>query len=339
MIRMRKGVASGTGPAEDGRMEATLPTAVPRRASTAAREGLIEALHRSRLEELEELHRQHDPERHVSLIGTWIKGWLRSAPRAKAEPLPEVAKGELCVSFAGHATALVRYANLSIACDPMLGGHLGVIKRAVQPGLSSAEMRDCDLILISNAHPDHLHRKTLRRLPNSATVVVPPRSAGLISDLGFARVVELGIGQTLSHRGVEIASAPVRRLRSGGRAACAYVVRGDGPSVFFCGASGYFSGFAEVGARYRPDIALLPISGYLPRSFREEHMSPLDALYAFEDLGARMMIPIRYGAFQLSYERLDEPVAWLRRLVADRGLEPYVTLLPAGSSRKFVSGK
>ena len=43
-------------------------------------------------------------------------------------------------------------------------------------------------------------------------------------------------------------------------------------------------------------------------------MSPLDALYAFEDLRARLLVPIHHGAFPLSYERLDEPVRWLIEL-------------------------
>ena len=40
-------------------------------------------------------------------------------------------------------------------------------------------------------------------------------------------------------------------------------------------------------------------------------MSPLDAVYAFEDLSARVMIPTSYGSFPLSYEPLDAPLAWL----------------------------
>jgi len=66
-------------------------------------------------------------------------------------------------------------------------------------------------------------------------------------------------------------------------------------------------------------------------------MSPLDALYAFEDLGARLLIPIRHGAFVLSYERLDEPLRWLRRLVVDRDLDRYVSPLAVGASCKFVA--
>ena len=77
-------------------------------------------------------------------------------------------------------------------------------------------------------------------------------------------------------------------------------------------------GFVEIGRRFRPDIALLPIAGYEPAGFREEHMSPLDAVYAFEDLGARVMIPTSYGSFPLSYEPLEAPLEWLQEIMRAR---------------------
>ena len=305
-----------------------------------AREGLVEALHRSRADELDDLHRRHHAQRVRSLITTWASGWLRRPRRPVAEPLPDVTPGEVAVTYAGHASAVVRYASLTIACDPMLGHRVGAVRRATLPGLSAAELRDTDAILISHAHPDHLHLPTLRRLPRSATVVVPPGCASLISPLGFARVMELGVGHSVDYRGTEIISTPVRHPTGGGRASAGYVLRGDGPSVFFCGDSGYFSGFGEIGRRHHPEIALLPISGYVSffgasRSLRRDHMSPLDAVFAFEDLGARVLIPIRHGAFVLSYETLDEPLDWLTALIAERGLEPHVAVLRPGGSRKF----
>ena len=82
--------------------------------------------------------------------------------------------------------------------------------------------------------------------------------------------------------------------------------------VYVAGDTGYFSGFIEIGRRFRPDIALLPIAGYEPASFREEHMSPLDAVYAFEDLRARVMIPTSYGSFPSATS------TWRRRSTAQR---------------------
>jgi L-ascorbate metabolism protein UlaG (beta-lactamase superfamily) len=300
--------------------------------AAVAREGLIDALFRSRAEELEELNREHRPERHTSLLWAWAAGWLRRAARVVPEALPPVHDGEVGVTFVGHATVLLRWPRLAVLVNPMLGGRLGLARRAAPPGLRPDDAAQAELILVSHGGSEFLHPPTLARLPRSATLVVPSRCAGLVSRFGFARVVELAVGSSLVHRGVEVTSTAVRHRGP----ACAYVLRGEGPTVYYCAASGYFSGFAEAGARFRPDIAFLPISGYAPRAFRDENMSPLDALFAFEDLTARMLVPIRHGSFVLSYERLEEPIRWLRRLVGERDLEPYVSELAVGASRKFV---
>ena len=116
-----------------------------------------------------------------------------------------------------------------------------------------------------------------------------------------------------------------------------HVLRGDGPSAYLCGDSGYFSGFASLGERFAPDVALLPIGGFVPASFRSRHMSPLDALYAFEDLRARILVPIHHGAFALSYEELDEPARWLVELAKARGVRDHVMVMAAGQSERFVA--
>ncbi len=64
-------------------------------------------------------------------------------------------------------------------------------------------------------------------------------------------------------------------------------------------------------------------------------MSPLDALYAFEDLRARLLVPIHHGAFALSYERLDEPLRWLLQLATDRGIRDHVMAMKAGQTERF----
>ena len=284
------------------------------------------------------LSRQHAKRRiprYRSLLAHWAGLYLRPPRRAQVAPLPKPDPGQVAVSFAGHATALIRYRNLTVLADPMLSDWRGGIRREMRAGLSPGELGDVDLILLSNQDPDHLHPKTLARLPKSATVIAPPHTARLLSDFGFARVIELGADQSVEHRRVDISAVAVKHGHD--RApGLGYVIRGDGPSVFFCGKSGYFEGFASVGRRFRPDIAMLPIAGYLPDSFREQHMSPLDALYAFEDLRAKIMIPIRYGTFALSYERLYDPMRWLSDLISERELEDYVVAIPPGQSRLFV---
>lgn len=287
-----------------------------------------------------ELDRQHRraPRRAMrSLLWHWFGRWFRAPRRASFAPMPRVGAGQVSLTFGGHATALIRYAELSLVVDPMLGRWCGGVRREVEPGLAPGDLDGVGVVLITHGHRDHLHLPTLRRLPRGATVVVPPGLARLVSPLGFARVIELAPGGDLEVRGVTISAwamthgdAPLARGNI-------YLLRGPGPSVVACGDGAWSPAFGEIGARHEPDIALLPIGGYLPLSFRDRHMSPLDALYAFEDLRARLLVPLHHGAFALSYERLDEPVRWLHELAEARGLEGNIRVLAPGESEVFVT--
>ncbi len=292
---------------------------------------------KARKDELDRLHRRVRIARTPSLIASWTRGWLRLPRAAMSDPPPRVGPGQVAITFGGHATALVRYAGLTIAFDPMLGRWVGGVHRAVEPGLAPGDLATVGLVLISHAHVDHLHLPTLAHVPRTATVIVPPGVAAQVSPLGFARVIELRAGAELGLEGVRISTGPLHHGDEERGHGLAYVVAGGGPSVFLCGDGGYGPSFADVGQRHAPDLALLPIGGFWPRSFRARHMSPLDAVYAFEDLRARMMIPIHHGAFALSYERLSEPVRWLEALARERSLDAHIRVLGPGESEVFTS--
>jgi len=293
----------------------------------------------TRAQELGRLHRDVPVRRYTSLVGHWMTRWFRAPRPAPPEPLPDIAPGQLAVTFGGHATVIVRYPDLAIAFDPMLGHWIGGVRRAVEPGLADVDLADIGLILISHRHADHLHVPTLRRLPRTATVVVPTGAAGAISSLGYARVIELSPGADLELRGVQVAAEATAHGAGELAHGLSYAVRGDGPSLYLCGDSGYFSGFADIGERFAPDIAFLPIGGFYPGSFRDRHMSPLDALYAFEDLRARLLVPIHHGAFALSYEKLDEPARWLLELATKRGVRDHVMMMAAGQTERFNASR
>jgi len=280
--------------------------------------------------------------RYRSLVGHWIARWFRPPRPAQHGPLVKAKAGECVVTFGGHATVIARYDKLAIAFDPMLGRWVGGVRRAVEPGLAPGDFEDVGLVLISHRHADHLHIPTLKKLPRKATtIVVPAGGAAWVSALGFARVVELAPGADLELRGIQVIGYATSHGDAELARGLSYVVRPSpgggitGPSLYLCGDSGYFSGFADIGERFAPDIAFLPIGGFFPASFRSRHMSPLDALYAFEDLRARLLVPIHHGAFPLSYEKLDEPARWLIELATARGIRDHVTLMSAGQTERF----
>ncbi|HEY0251342.1 MAG TPA: MBL fold metallo-hydrolase, partial [Kofleriaceae bacterium] len=214
-------------------------------------------------------HRNVPVERYRSLVSHWISRWFRAPRPASHQPVLPITPGQVSLTFGGHATMLVRYAGLAIAFDPMLGRWVGGVRRAVEPGLAPGDLSDVGLILISHRHADHLHLPTLKKLPRSATIVVPAGGASWVSALGFARVVELQPGADLELRGTQVIAAAASHGDADLAHGLSYIVRGDGPSLYLCGDSGYFSGFADLGERYAPDIAMLPIGGFVPSSFRD----------------------------------------------------------------------
>jgi L-ascorbate metabolism protein UlaG (beta-lactamase superfamily) len=270
---------------------------------------------------------------------SWVLRWLRglfAAPTPTlptTTPIPLPGTGECVVTLIGHATVLIRYARGRVLTDPCFARSLYSLKRLKAAGLPPGALEGLDLVLISHAHADHLHRPSLERLDRAVTLIVPP-GCSAADGLGFARVVELEPGATFHAGGIDVTAVPAQHrvgIFGSGRAT-GYVVRGDGPTVYFAGDTGYFSGFLDVGARFHPDVALLPISGYRPRTLRRDHLSPLDAVYAFEDLGAHLMVPIHHSAYPLGYEPPAEPITWLRSLAGARGLTEQIAWLDPGQS-------
>jgi L-ascorbate metabolism protein UlaG (beta-lactamase superfamily) len=108
-------------------------------------------------------------------------------------------------------------------------------------------------------------------------------------------------------------------------------IEAGGLSIYHSGDTAYFDGFAEIGRRFpRLDAALLPIGAYDPRWFMgKQHMNPTDALDAFRDLGARLVIAMHWGTFKLTDEPLDEPPRLFRDEAAARGLSEGVARVAA----------
>ncbi|MFF2885383.1 MBL fold metallo-hydrolase [Paenibacillus sp. NPDC057967] len=109
-------------------------------------------------------------------------------------------------------------------------------------------------------------------------------------------------------------------------------------TIYFAGDSGYFRGFKEIGSRFQIDVALMPIGAYEPEWFMSpQHVSPEEALQAFEDTGAKWFVPMHYGAFKLAD---DTPREALDRLEAERCRrcleEERIVVLPLGETWKLT---
>jgi L-ascorbate metabolism protein UlaG (beta-lactamase superfamily) len=300
-----------------------------------------------RAKELDHEHRRRQRSPWQSALGMALSlRFLRTAARQllttprRAEPrqVEHPGSGQIAVTFVGHATVMLTTPLARVLTDPYLGDFFLGLRRAEAACLHAVDAADVNLILISHAHRDRLDLASLRRLAGRAAVLVPPRCSALVDGLGFGRVVELAPGQSFEFADVEVTAVAARHEGGRGlldrvwRGACGYIVRSAGANVYFAGGTAYFSGFEEIGRRLHPDVALLPVAGYEPPALRDGSMSPLDAVQAFTDHGAKLLVPVGHGSFPLGYEPLDEPLRWLRQICAERGILNQLAVLGHGET-------
>ena len=278
------------------------------------------------------------------LVTQLARSYVLPAAPARTGSLPLPGRGQIAVTYVGHATVLIQLAGVTILTDPVYSSRLILPKRLVQPGVALEQLPPLDLVLVSHGHMDHLDVPTHHQLPNQAIVVCARNLTDLLQPCGYRDVVELSWGETFTYRGVTIRSVPVRHwgtraLLPDDRGYTGFVIESADGTVFFPGDTAYFPGFSEYGERFSVDVALLPIGAYSPPAFRRVHMNPEDALQAFVDLQARYLVPIHWGTFAVSFEPIDEPPRWLRALADANELADRVVILAHGESRVFGEGR
>jgi len=259
-----------------------------------------------------------------------------------------VANGELGVTFICHASFFLQIGGKNVVVDPNFARWLFVLKRLRRPGLRIADLPAIDIVLVSHAHFDHLHRPSLRSIVQNnlrkrgeaPIIIIPTHVSDLVSDLGFSEIIELDWWKNSRHGNLLITHVPSRHwgariLKDSHRGYGGFVLRAGEHSVYHAGDTAYFAGFSEIGQRLAPELALLPIGAYNPEQYRNVHTNPADATRAFLDLKSRWMVPMHYGTFRLSHEPVDEPLQLLNQEARAAGITDRVVVMEEGVTKFF----
>jgi len=258
----------------------------------------------------------------------------------KTPVFPKLKHGEVAITWIGHASFLIQFNDLNVLVDPNFANWLFLLKRVKRAGLKLKDLPPIDLVLLTHAHFDHFHKPTLRRLPSPKVGVMPWGCGDLARGLGFAHVVELPWWKSFRRGDLKVTLVPAkhwgaRTIHDHHRGYGGFVLEHQGRSIYHAGDSAYFDGFKEIGKRFAPQIALLPIGAYYPDSFRNVHMGPDEAVQVFRDLQAQWLVPMHFGAFKLSFEELDEPPRWLKDIAHRDGIAHHLKILDEGAPQVF----
>jgi len=270
------------------------------------------------------------------------------------EPRKPAAVGveEQAVTFIGHSSFLVQMKGLGVLIDPVFATRLILLRRQRRAGVRVKDLPAIDAVLLTHAHMDHLNRPSLRAVVKemrrrgrvAPLVIVPNGVEDLVADLGFSKVVELKWWESAEVYGLKVTATPARHwgarlFNDTNRGFGGYVLEAEGAeTVYHSGDTAYFGGFAEIGRKLSPRIALLPIGAYSPDSYRSVHTSPEEALQGFMDVGAETMVPMHYNTFKLGREPMEEPLARLLTAAERGGVLKKVEVLAEGE-RLLVGGE
>ena len=225
-------------------------------------------------------------------------------------------------TFLGHSTLLVQSGDSALLTDPLLTDRILIKKRCLPAGIAPENLPPLDAITISHAHADHLHLPSLKRLPRTARLIVPAGVGRFVEKLGFAAVVELAWWDSTTVGDFTVTAIPVNHVR--GRffpwqdtGVNSYVIA-DGKNAFFVAGDidfGPSPELAQLADRFLLSAAALPVGGMREvayytrrRGKKGVHIDPRTAWDLFLQTGARVLVPIHWGAVRMARTPISEPV-------------------------------
>ncbi|SIN42325.1 MBL fold metallo-hydrolase [Micromonospora cremea] len=267
--------------------------------------------------------------------------------RPAKEPATIDTDRELGIIWYGHASALVEIEGYRVLIDPVWSERCSpsaVVgpRRLHEPPVRLEELPRLDAILISHDHYDHLDMATVQELVarQSAPFLVPLGVGAHLDRWGVPaeRIIELDWSESHQIGGLTVIATPAqhfsgRGLRRDGTLWSSWVIEGTARKVFYTGDSGYFDGYAAIGAEHGPfDVTLMQIGAY-DRAWPSIHMFPEEAVDAHLDLRGGLFIPVHWATFNLALHDWSEPV---NRLWAEAKARDVRLAVPRPGERVVV---
>jgi len=254
---------------------------------------------------------------------------IRKLVKPSFSPTPkEWSNTEVTIAWLGHASFLINFFGTRIILDPALNSNIGITpvgnctigpSRYIASALASDEVGPIDLLLVSHAHTDHFDYPTLRKLQSSTTLAVTAKNTlPLWQGMNYQSIEELNWQDSKSFCGVQVkaiegkhwgARIPWRK----GMEANSFLLSKNGVNIFFGADTGYTKLIKQQLVGIPIDVAIMGIGAYSPKSFEAKHATPEQAWKMGEEISAKWIIPMHWGAFKLSQEPMEEPIARFRQ--------------------------
>ena len=267
-----------------------------------------------------------------------------SAPVPSKQPPPsrfdKAPSSGLRITWLGHSSLLIEIDDKRFLTDPVWGPTPSPVtwlgpQRWYAPPIALEDLPSVDAVLISHDHYDHLDEPTISAISSWDTRFVVPLGVGAhLSYWGVdeSKIDELDWWDILQFDHLRLTMTPARH--ASGRQIfdqnttlwAGYALAGPKHRVFFSGDTGLFPGLREIGERLGPfDLSMLEVGAY-DQAWPDWHLGPEQAVRAHQMLGAKVMLPIHWGLFDLALHGWTEPI---ERVLVEASAKGAVVATPA----------
>ncbi len=245
------------------------------------------------------------------------------------------------ITYISHASVLISDGGRSLLLDPVFNGLSAFLKDYTPLSQLPAQLKRPDVVLVTHGHYDHLDSASLSLLDPSVGVVAPLGYGAHFAKLGLNNHTALDWFDTRAVKGWRVTCLPANhwtmrnpligpnRSLWGGFS----VTTPSGYRIYLSGDTAFFNGFEQIGNLHPFDLAVFNLGAYEPRWFmRHSHLNPAECVTAFEQLGARWLMPIHWGSFRLGDEPIFLPPEELKAQMTAKGLAAQLLVLQHGAS-------
>ena len=242
------------------------------------------------------------------------------------KPQLEQRSAKPVITWLGHSTFLIQVGNKNFLTDPIFGSLSFIFPRLMPLPLTVEQLPPIDYVLISHNHFDHMDHASLIALKDRfplMQVLVPMGDKAWFDRHLFKNVSEHiwwdefvdGQDPAIKCTFLPANHWSQRTLFDKNRSLWgSWMIQVDAFTLYFAGDTSWGVHFEQIGNAFESiDIALMPIAPGEPRSWmKDSHINAAEAVLAFQQLKAKMFIPMHWGTFHLGFDEFFGPLKLVR---------------------------
>ncbi len=257
--------------------------------------------------------------------------FFEGTDKEPSKPLPVVqldknqfqnkTPGNLSFVWLGHASVLLYLEGKYLLTDPMFSKRASFLqwagpKRFHPVPIEMEDLPDLEAIVISHNHYDHLDEASIKGLDHKTKVYYVPLAVGKYLEawgVDPKKIIELDWGEKAERNGIQFDAVP--SLHFSGRGLFdqnesfwnSWVIKSRKHSIFFCGDSGMFPLFKDIGIKHGPFDLTLISNGAYSKLWHDSHLFPEEVASVHKELKGKVLLPIHWATFSLATHSWWDP--------------------------------